>query len=361
MVLNLVLAGACVRVIVALLCALGSGSAWSLTDAIHRPATLSARADQSLLLAVARAGARLVAVGERGVALVSDDHGKTWRQTKVPVSVTLTGVHFVGEKIGWATGHGGTLLNTMDGGETWSLKLEGVQLAKLILDTELALGKSADPARVAEATRLVADGPDKPLLNIRFISPEVGFAIGAYGLILSTHDGGKSWIPWGTHIPNPQGHHLYGIASVGDDLYIVGEQGAAFISSDRGESFRKLESPYRGTFFGAVDTSTQDCVVYGLRGNVFRISKHGSAWTKVDMRVPVSYSAAVRLNDGSVVMANQTGDLLRSKDGAITFASMAAKNLLLTSGLVEAADGALIVVGRGATRIANPDSHGVKP
>ncbi|KVG72062.1 hypothetical protein WJ33_19255 [Burkholderia ubonensis] len=40
-----------------------------------------------------RAGARIAAVDENGVVLVSDDDGKTWRQApRVPVSATLPAV-----------------------------------------------------------------------------------------------------------------------------------------------------------------------------------------------------------------------------------------------------------------------------
>src|SRR5690349_8937389 len=45
------------------------------------PARLAAK---SLLLDVARAGSRLVAVGDRGHVLLSDDEGGTWRQVIVP-------------------------------------------------------------------------------------------------------------------------------------------------------------------------------------------------------------------------------------------------------------------------------------
>ena len=44
----------------------------------------SAKAVESLLLDVAHAGARLVAVGDRGHILYSDDNGASWAQAKVP-------------------------------------------------------------------------------------------------------------------------------------------------------------------------------------------------------------------------------------------------------------------------------------
>ena len=46
------------------------------------PARVRAGALRSTLLDVASAGQRLVAVGERGHVLLSDDQGKTWRQAR---------------------------------------------------------------------------------------------------------------------------------------------------------------------------------------------------------------------------------------------------------------------------------------
>jgi len=54
----------------------------------------SAKAVESLLLDVAHAGARLVAVGDRGHILYSDDDGASWAQAKVPTRQMLTSVFF---------------------------------------------------------------------------------------------------------------------------------------------------------------------------------------------------------------------------------------------------------------------------
>ncbi|MDP2022176.1 MAG: hypothetical protein Q8L16_14910, partial [Hydrogenophaga sp.] len=53
--------------------------------ALSRPALMSPKALGAAMLAVTRAGSRLVAVGERGTVLLSDDHGQHWRQAAVPV------------------------------------------------------------------------------------------------------------------------------------------------------------------------------------------------------------------------------------------------------------------------------------
>ena len=53
------------------------------------------RSDRVILLDVAMAGKRLVAVGERGVVMASDDNGVTWVGTRAPVTRTLTAVTFI--------------------------------------------------------------------------------------------------------------------------------------------------------------------------------------------------------------------------------------------------------------------------
>ena len=63
--------------------------------------------DRIILIDITRAGDRLVAVGERGFALLSDDAGETWRSRETPVTRTLTGVSFRDAKVGVAVGRGG--------------------------------------------------------------------------------------------------------------------------------------------------------------------------------------------------------------------------------------------------------------
>ena len=65
----------------------------------------------------------LVAVGEYGHIIYSDDDGQTGRKRKyVPTRNTLTSVTFLDNKTGFAVGHDATILKTEDGGLNWSLK-----------------------------------------------------------------------------------------------------------------------------------------------------------------------------------------------------------------------------------------------
>ncbi|HYQ39196.1 MAG TPA: YCF48-related protein, partial [Pseudomonas sp.] len=333
-----------------------AASGTKVPDLLELPARDSARAQHSLQLAVTRAGDRLVAVGERGSVLLSDDAGRSWRQARsVPVSVALTDVHFADARDGWAVGHSGVVLHSSDGGETWQRQLDGRQAAQAILDdarARSAAGEEGAAAALRSAEYLVSDGPDKPFLGVRFSDARHGYVVGAYGLALATADGGQSWQSLVGRIPNPRGKHLYRVDIDGDHLLIAGEQGALFRSTDGGASFAEIRTPYAGTFFGALEMDGDTLLAYGLRGNAWRSSDAGASWQRVELGQPVTLSAARRLHDGALLLADESGRLLQSRDGARSFAALAVQPGTGLTGIAEAADGALILSSsRGLTRV----------
>lgn len=332
----------------------------TVPDLLDLPARESARALHSLQLAVTRAGNRLVAVGERGTVLLSDDAGRSWRQsTSVPVSVTLTDVHFVSATHGWAVGHSGVMLASADGGETWQRQLDGNQAALIIRDDakrRADAGEEGAAAALRSAEYLVADGPDKPFLGVRFRDELRGYVVGAYGIALQTVDGGKSWQSLVGQIPNPRGKHLYQIQIDGSSLLIAGEQGALLRSVDGGASFAEIRTPYSGTFFGALELGGDALLAFGLRGNAWRSEDGGASWQQVRLGQPVTVSAGRRLQDGSVLLADESGRLLRSTDSARSFVALAVQPGTGLTGIAEAADGALILSSaRGLSRV-EPDA-----
>jgi len=315
---------------------------------LEQPALHSAKAQRSVLLALTRAGERLVAVGERGIILLSDDSGASWRQARVPVSVSLTAVQFVDAERGWAVGHLGVVLHSADGGETWVEQLDGIQAAQLALES----AKQGSDAKLLKAAEwLVADGPDKPFLDLYFSDRRQGFIVGAYGLILRTADGGDSWQPWMQQLENPEGLNLYAIRAAGDALFIAGERGLLLRSSDSGQSFQALDSPYDGSFFGLQGSATGELLAFGLRGNAYWSGDRGASWRRIDTGVEVALSAATRLADGALVLASQAGDLLLSRDQGRSFQPLAGPAGASIAGLVAAPDGSLVRVGlSGLTR-----------
>lgn len=317
---------------------------------LSRPASPSAHAPKAAMLAVATAGSRLVAVGERGIVLLSDDGGTSWRQAKVPVSVSLTALQFVDGRTGWAVGHLGVVLRTEDGGESWRLQLDGIAAAERA---------AATPAVARSGQSLLKDGPDKPFLDLHFWNSRDGMVVGAYGLAFRTEDGGASWTSVMDALPNPDGLHLYGLragkGAGGDDLYIVGEQGLMLRSTDRGRSFTPLDSPYPGSWFGLTAFDDGALLAYGLKGNVYRSTDRGEHWNKVEMPGETGISAIAQ-SGGRALAVDQAGAVLESRDAGRRFALVQRTGLPLTGAAFagSASDGSRAVLSslRGMAPLA---------
>jgi photosystem II stability/assembly factor-like uncharacterized protein len=328
--------------------------------ALERPSLLSHKAVGAAMLAVTRAGERLVAVGERGIVLLSDDSGRSWRQVVTPVHASLTTVTFVGQKKGWAAGHMGVILHTTDGGESWVKQFDGIQAASLVLAaTEQRAAAEPDPDKredlLYSAQRLVEDGPDKPFLDLCFLDERTGFVVGAFNLMFRTTDGGVTWTPWHDRVENPMELHFYGIQAAGEAFYIAGEQGMLLRSTDGGAHFTTLASPYEGSYFGLVTDPAGSVVVFGLRGNVYRSDDGGESWDRVETGIPVSLSAGIRLAGGEVVLVSQNGDLLASSDGGRSFKRQPDGQPVPATDLVQTADGSLVITSlRGMQRVPAP-------
>jgi photosystem II stability/assembly factor-like uncharacterized protein len=316
-----------------------SAAGRAVAAAQERPALASARAAQAVMLAAARAGARIVAVGERGIVLLSDDGGQHWRQAAVPVSVTLTAVRFVDARVGVATGHAGVVLTTGDGGAHWQRVLDGKRMAELALASARVRN---DAAAVKEAERLVADGADKPLLDVCLLDGQRILAVGAYGLAFGSEDGGRSWTSWMDRLDNPKGMHLNAVRRHGDTVLVAGERGLALLSTDAGRSFQRLEVPYQGSFFTAELTSSVEMVLAGLRGNAWRSADGGRSWQQLINTAAAPITASAIREDGSLVFANQAGMLLNLKNGAL--APSPAAPLPPLNGLLALDNGSLLAM-----------------
>jgi photosystem II stability/assembly factor-like uncharacterized protein len=309
-----------------------ASAAEAVVAAQLRPAVMSRQAAQSVMLGAAHAGSRVVAVGERGIILLSDDNGQRWQQADVPVSVTLTAVRFADARNGVAVGHAGIVLTTSDGGAHWQRVLDGQRLATLALE---AAKKSNDALALRDAERLVADGADKPLLDVCLLGAGRILAVGAYGIAFASEDNGRTWTPWMDRIPNPKGLHLNTVRANGDTILLAGERGLALLSTDAGRSFHALSMPYQGSFFtaeftaaaattgttataaGTVAPDAPGLLLAGLRGNAWRSTDAGRSWQQLASPMPVSITASTTRADGSLVLANQAGMLLTVRDQAL--------------------------------------------
>jgi photosystem II stability/assembly factor-like uncharacterized protein len=318
-------------------------------DVLDTPARESALAPNALLSGLARAGTRVVAVGQRGHVLTSDDAGKTWQPGQVPLSSDLVAVHFAGAGAGWAVGHDGVVLASQDGGRRWTRQLDGRGLGGVLVKHYTQLG---DAKWLAEAKRFEAQGAENPLLDVWFDDANNGIVVGAFGLVLRTADGGATWEPLLHATDNPKALHLYAVRRVGGQLFIVGEQGL-LLKHDQGSGrFVALTSPYPGTLFGVLGND-RAVLAYGLRGNVVRSTDRGSSWHSVPTGVQVGLTAGTLDERGRIVLVSQAGHVLVSADDGASFTPVKRERALPAAAVVSAAPGTLVLAGpRGALPLA---------
>ena len=337
----------------ALALAVAQPSLAAFADPIDTPAATNPHAQAAPLLAVTHAGNRLVAVGLRGLIVLSDDNGATWRQAPVPVGSDLVAVYFVSPKSGWATGQDGIVLHSADGGQSWTKQLDGKSAAALMMAYYQKQDQSNPKiaAALEEARRFVDDGPGRPFLSIWFDNERSGFIVGSFNIIFRTDDGGATWTPWFDRTDNEQDAlNLHAMRRIGDSLYIVGEQGLVMRLDSSGQQFVKIPVPYKGSFFGIVGTP-DNMILYGLRGNALRSVDAGQTWTKVEIPGESSLLGGARLADGRLALVSQDGRVLISTNGGASFSAASVPgqpwSLWDGAGLEQ---GGMVVVGSGGVK-----------
>lgn len=306
----------------AAMAATGAPQGW--LDVLDSPAQKSPLASRGLFNGLAMAGQRVVAVGQRGHILFSDDAGKSWKQADVPVSSDLVAVHFPSSQAGWAVGHDGVVLHSADAGRTWTRQRDGRP-----------------------------NGAENPLLDVWFEDARTGYAVGAFGMILRTTDAGAHWEALADAADNPKNLHLYAVRGIDGDVYMAGEQGLLLKRDAASGRFRAIESPYKGTLFG-ITGNAGAVVAYGLRGNVVRSGDRGATWQGLNAGVPVGLTAGALDARGRIVLTSQTGHVLASDDGGASFSPIKLDRPIPAAAVLAMGSGLIVAGPRGLQALTLP-------
>lgn len=287
---------------------------------LQQPAIRRAYAGEEMLLAATRAGRRLVAVGDHGVVLLSDDDGNTYRQAQaVPTRTTLTAVSFADEKNGWAVGHWGAIVHSADGGETWTLQRS---------DTSV----------------------DRPLFSVYFADAEHGLAVGLWSLFLGTADGGKTWNEVELPAPPDGGkadRNLFAVfANHQGSIFIAAEKGTVLRSADRGATWSYLITGYKGSFWTGCALKDGTLLVGGLRGTIYRSTDDGRTWSAASSGTQSSITGLVE--DGAKVHAvGLDGVHQVSSDDGVSFAGTQRDDRLSLTAVAVSSKGEVREFSRG--------------
>ncbi len=331
----------------------GSTSAMALDWPVElvQPATISPLAGGGLFNDITRAGSRLVAVGERGRIMLSDDNGLSWRQVQSPVSTTLICCRFASAKIGWISGQMGVVLKTVDAGESWSRVLDGFTAASaMVAEAKADAAKpGAAPAPPSDGTAptelqnaqfFVSSGASIPLLAILPLSETHLLVFGGFGLALESFDGGVTWAGIAARVPDPNGLHIYAALQAGDAVIAVGEQGL-ILRGPPGGVLNTIQSPFSGSLFGLLQLPAGNQLAFGLQGAVLLSADDGLTWQSGTPATSDGILSGVVLQDQRILLGDEGGNLLLSSDAGHSFKVFPV--MAPVTALAQAADQSLIL------------------
>lgn len=239
------------------------------------------------------ADGRGLAVGAAGTMLTTADHGRTWVEQKPVTGLGLLGVATAGARQ-IAVGQGGAVLVRSGGGD-W---------------------------------RTVDSGSDQRLFAVAIDEAGVAIAVGAFGTILKSADGGGTWSAfkpdWAVMSEQGIEPHLYAVS--------LGTDGTVTVAGEGGFILRSAIS-------GAADW------------NVLHVGD------LANQKGDASLFALSLTPDGRGYAGGQDGALLMTADGGASWQPIGSGTREILLGVVPVGDGVLVCTTYGLRR-GTPDDAG---
>ncbi len=268
---------------------------------------------------------KAVAVGKGGLVLKTADSGRSW--AKKDVGMDLFAVQFTDENNGYAAGgsvgyikNRRLVVRTTDGGENWKPELKKwgpvlYGLASAGRDIPLVCGQKGALAGRGDGGWAPLESPTNHFLASLALSGDKGAAVGSYGTILRTEDGGRTWT---SPLPDKQksldsisfSGPGYGLAAGGERLVLW--------TTDGGRTWTNSKT-FPGLYVGsACLLNAQTAVAVGAGGVIFRTSDAGATWEQIQTGVDWGFNR-IRFVDENRGLAFGYAAILATEDGGKTW------------------------------------------
>jgi len=250
----------------------------------------------------------------------------------------LHGVFFLDEKRGWVVGSKGTLLQTLDGGNTWKSRGSSTQdvvrdiffvdeqTGWMVVEVNAYQLKTREEPRAYllktidggdHWTRIEIKGFDVDAILVRafFSRNGRGWTFGEGGSIYTTHDAGDTWVK----LQSPTRRLLLGGIFVDDDRgWIVGAGATIIQTSDGGETWYQstlpqVEKSVRFTATSFIDNRRGWAV--GSAGSVYQTVNGGRTWERQESNVTVDLFDVKFLDAVEGWAVGSEGTIIHTSDG----------------------------------------------
>lgn len=189
------------------------------------------------------------------------------------------------DRVAWAAGTGGKIVQTVDGGKNWQRQststLENLQgIAAWDVQHAVAVGNNgvilvtADGGNSWKAADLPSSGNPNKLLRVR-IFDGVAWAVGEFGALLRSDDKGQTW----TRALPEKDRAWNAVFFFGQSGWIVGEFGAVMRTTDGGATWTDVEVKNKVSLMAVAFRDPQHGVAVGLAGTLVVTTDGGLSWS----------------------------------------------------------------------------------
>jgi photosystem II stability/assembly factor-like uncharacterized protein len=267
------------------------------------------------------------AVGKFGLIFTTRDGGKTWQPRPSGTAKALTAVSFADPSHGFIVGSGGAVLASKDGGANWQPQSSGTKDQLLSVHAQSAthafavgafgiLLSTTDGGATWRKHELKWDGLIErivkesgyvePNLNaVTFSSPQNGWIVGEFGLVLHTRDGGKSWASqrYGGDLPQ-----LYAVEFVDDRRgWAIGQGGSLIETGNGGQQWAPVKVETRRDLY---DISLEDSRGVIVGDGVVLVSRdRGATWESRGASTGEQWLSGVALKSSEAIAVGGAGTM----------------------------------------------------
>lgn len=314
------------------------------------------------LNAVAFVGtASIVVVGDGGSVVISGDDGDSWQLQPAPLVADLRGVAVTNGRSLLVVGEGGCVLRSQDGGASWidqrwlnqRRTLHGISVAQ---QTVVAVGAQGSVLHSSDggANWQQIDTRIPLALRAAAILDTSHFVVaGENGSWLATADAGASWQPQDTGARGSW-HQLLPQAN---GLFAVGERGAIFVDSNGADESAVLVPKVRGIDQQLRDAVTLKAAVLVAGGDTLLHSDSlGRRWNVLQGAAGMSLQAMTRIDNNTAIAVGEQGVILRTEDGGERWENKT--GITVNSLLAIAASDNVVLAGGGAGTLLRSEDRG---
>lgn len=261
--------------------------------------------------------------------VISSDGGNTWQSLNIP-NVSVNKTFFVNASIGHAACDNGTLLKTVDGGQSWyvtqSTNLYPSDFFNIYFVNEnigFSTREHSDMYKTTDGgeTWIKLAGISDAIYSIYFLNENMGYVTGYQGVIFKTTDGGNTWTWAGFQNGRFDGTSMFGIYFEDNNIgYATGVRGRIIKTTDGGNTWSEHSPTY--STFNEIKVFESGIGFARSSNGYFKTTDYGNSWvfaSAVDHYSFCSGSFFINENVGYSIGNGSVEDLFKTTDGGVSW------------------------------------------